>query len=299
MSQTTNAMVQKHDKLASRLTYIIIELNKGARLSVTELAQELNVSERTIQKDLNQRIVDYLPVVKKNGRYYLEDFIIGKLSYDDIKNFAVLSGIQKLYPTLEDTFLSDVLNKKINNSCLIRGGSYEDITAKQCEFDLLRLAITLKHTIGFVYKEKRREVNPYKLLNNNDSWYLVGDENNQLKTFSFTKIEQLQSKEREFLPNREFLELINKNEQQWFSEQKMHVTLHIDSYAMPYFLRKKLLTNQTILQKTPSKLILKTVVSYEEEILQVVKYWIPHITIQEPQELHEKLLNQLQLYIQS
>jgi len=290
-------MSEKYDKLASRLTFIVIELNKGSKLSVAELSEELGVTQRTIQKDMNIRLAQYLPIVKKDGRYYLEEFMIGKLGFDDIKNFALLSGIQKLYPTLKDSFLSDVLNKKISDSCLIRGGKYEDISDKECEFDLLRLAITLKHTIRFIYKEKKRELNPYKLLNNNDIWYLVGDENDQLKTFSFTKIQELTSIEKEFTPKREFLEIINKNELQWFSQHKIDVILHIDKYAAPYFLRKSLLSNQTILQQTDTQLTVKTVVSFEEEILQVVKYWIPHVTIVEPQELQERLLKELDSYI--
>lgn len=291
-------MSEKYDKLASRLTFIVIELNKGSKLSVAELSEELGVTQRTIQKDMNIRLAQYLPIVKKDGRYYLEEFMIGKLGFDDIKNFALLSGIQKLYPTLKDSFLSDVLNKKISDSYLIRGGKHEDISDKECEFDLLRLAITLKHTIRFIYKDKKRELNPYKLLNNNnDIWYLVGDENDQLKTFSFTKIQELTSTEKEFTPKREFLEIINKNELQWFSQHKIDVILHIDKYAAPYFLRKPLLTNQTILQQTDTQLSVKTVVSFEEEILQVVKYWIPHVTIVEPQELQERLLKELDTYI--
>lgn len=204
-------MATKTDKLAIRFLYIITQLNQGKKLTPKELAQKFQVTERIIQKDLNERLSQFLPITKKDGKYFLESFLIGKLGYEDIKNFAMLSGIQKLYPSLEDSFLSDVLNKNINGSCLVKGGSYEDIGDKQEEFDLLRLAITVKHQLTFVYNNKPRVINPYKLVNNNDIWYLVGDEDGKLKTYSFTKISKLSKTENRFIHNIEFLEIINKN----------------------------------------------------------------------------------------
>jgi predicted DNA-binding transcriptional regulator YafY len=292
-------MEHKTDKLAVRFLYIITQLNLGEKLTIKELAEYFNVTERIIQKDLNERLNQFLPIIKRDGKYFIEDFLIGKLDYKDIQNFAILSGIQKLYPSLEDSFLSDVLNKKINDSCLVKGGSYEDLSNKRKEFDILRLAITIKHQINFIYNDKARVINPYKLVNNNDIWYLVGDEDGRLKTYSFTKISNLCKIENEFNPNRDFLEIINKNQANWFSEQSIKVILEIDTNVSEYFLRRELLPNQTILKNTKDKLILQTKVSYDDEILKVVKYWIPHIKIIEPEYMQEKLEKELNLYLKS
>jgi len=292
-------MKTKTDKLAIRFLYIITQLNQGERLSTKELALKFEVTERIIQKDLNERLSQFLPITKKDGHYFLESFLIGKLGYEDIKNFAMLSGIKKLYPSLEDSFLSDVLNKKINDSCLVKGASYEDISDKQDEFDLIRLAVTIKHQLTFIYNDKQRVINPYKLVNNDDIWYLVGDEDGKLKTYSFTKISSLLKTENKFKPNRDYLEIINKNQANWFSQDSINVILEIDADVSEYFLRRELLPNQTILKNTKEKLILQTKVSYDDEILKVVRYWIPHVTIIEPEYLQEKLLNELYLYINS
>jgi len=50
-------MPYKHDydKILTRLTIILSRLNDSEALSVTELAKEFNVSERTIQRDFNER----------------------------------------------------------------------------------------------------------------------------------------------------------------------------------------------------------------------------------------------------
>ncbi len=282
-----------------RLTSIITRLNAGEILSVKELADEFAVTKRSIQKDLNERVMQFLPITAENGQYYLEAYLLGKLTYDDIRDFALLSGINKLYPTIDDNALSDVLNKKINDAMLIKGGAYEDISSKKKEFDLIRLAIVLKHQICFTYNDKKRLLNPYKMVNNNDIWYLVGDEDGELKTYSFTKIDKLCKTEKSFTPNSDYTDIINDPHNKWFSKNKLKVILEIDSSVAEYFLRRELLPHQVVLKQTKKKLIVQATIAYDEEILKIVRYWIPHIKIVEPYELDEKLKNELILYLNS
>ena len=292
-------MSDKTDKITVRLISIIMKLNSGEKFTSKELAKEFAVTERTITSDLNERLNKFLPIENKNNYYYLESYCIGQLGFSDIRNFARLSGIKDLYPTLADDLLADVLNAKINDSCLVKGGKYEDLSSKTEEFKLIRLAITIKHKLKFIYNDKARLVDPYKLVNNDDIWYLVADEAGQLKTYTFSKILKLSKTENSFKANRKFLEIINKNQADWFSQDNINVILEIDSHVSEYFLRRELLPNQTILKNTKEKLVLQTKVSYDDEILKIVRYWIPHIKIKEPEYLQEKLLNELNVYLKS
>lgn len=292
-------MPTKTDNLASRLAIIIGRLSAGEILNIKELAEEFAVTQRSIQRDLNERIMQYLPVTHKNGQYYMESYLVGKLTYDDIRDFALLSGIKKLYPSLDDQALSDILNEKIKNALLVKGGAYEDISNKKEEFDLIRLSIVLHHQIRFTYNDKERTLNPYKLVNINDIWYLVGDEAGELKTFSFTKLQNLCKTENPFTPNKEFTEIINDPNNKWFSKNALRVILDIDASVAEYFLRRELLPHQVVLRQTKEKLTVQTKVAYEEEILRIVRYWIPHITIVEPVELDEKLREGLNTYLQN
>ena len=289
--------LKKTDKLAMRLTSIITRLNAGEILSVKELADEFAVTQRSIQKDLNERVMQFLPITAENGQYYLEAYLLGKLTYDDIRDFALLSGIKKLYPSMDDNALSDILNKKINDAMLVKGGAYEDISSKKKEFDLIRLAIVLKHQIFFTYNDKKRLLNPYKMVNNNDIWYLVGDEKGELKTYSFTKIEKLCKTEKSFTPNSDFKEIINDPNNKWFSKNRIKAILEIDSSVAEYFLRRELLPHQVVLKQTKKRLTVQTTVAYDEEILRIVRYWIPYIKIVEPYELDEKLREDLSSYL--
>lgn len=290
-------MSNKSDKFITRALVMITKLNQGEKLITKELAQDFGVSIRVIQKDLNERLMQILPLVRKNGEYYLESFMIGKLEYKDIQNFAILSGIKKLYPSLDENFLSDILNFNINNTCLVNNGDYEDISAKRGEFELIKIAIKLQHQLSFKYKNKVRVVHPYKLLNQDNIWYLVASEDDKLKTFSFTKISQLKNIKKPFSLNKEFSQMIEKNQAKWFSQKSINVILEIDNEVKEYFLRRQLFSNQTILKDTKEKLILKTKISYDDEILRVVRYWIPHVQIIEPDYLQQKLLDGLSMYI--
>jgi len=63
-------MLKKHDydKTLTRLTIILQKLYDGELLSVKELAEEFNVSERTIQRDFNERLIRF-PIEKEGRRW--------------------------------------------------------------------------------------------------------------------------------------------------------------------------------------------------------------------------------------
>jgi len=292
-------MKTSHDTLAYRLSLILTKLNSGEKFTAVELAEEFNVSSRTIQRDINQRL-SYIPI-EKNGDYYgMESYALGKLSFGDIKNFATLSGIQSLYPTLTNEFITDILNAKLNSAYLIKNQGFENLSMKKEWFEKLSAAIIKKSPVSFEYKYKSRSVNPYKLVNNQGIWYLVADENNKLKTFTFSKIENFKWKDdkKVFTSKKEFLEVIDKNDTNWFgTDELIEVTIQIDNKAKDYFLRKEILPNKKIVEQNGEYFTISTNVSYDDEILRLVKCWIPYIKIVSPQYLRDKMNAVLKGYL--
>ena len=49
-------MTSKHEKLAERLASILIELNTYGVVDIKALVDRFNIGERTLQKDLNERL---------------------------------------------------------------------------------------------------------------------------------------------------------------------------------------------------------------------------------------------------
>ena len=288
------------DLLAKRLAFILTKLNNGEHFTVEELAHEFNVTTRTIQRDINERLV-YIPIVKENNHYFMASYALGKLNFKDIKNFAAISGIKSLYPMLDDGFISDILNIKLNNAYLIKNQGFENISHRQDWFNKISAAIIKSSPIEFTYKDKQRVVNPYKLVNNEGVWYLLAEENEKLKSFTFSKIKQFSwnNESKVFTPKKEFLYKILQNDTNWFSQELIEVVLEINNVAKEYFFRKDTLANKQILEQNSEYFTISTKVSYDDEILKIVKYWIPYIKIVSPLYLQEKFNNILKDYIET
>lgn len=291
-------MKKSHDTLAYRLSVILAKFNGGESFTAKELSEEFNVSERTIQRDINDRLF-FMPIEKKGDRYSMHSYALGKLSFKDIKSFAVLSGVSRLYPELTNEFVTDILNFKLNSAYLVKNQNFEDIGGKKEWFESLSAAIVKNSPVSFSYADKQREANPYKLINNNGIWYLLAEEEGKLKNFTFSKIKKFIWKDdtKTFSPKKEFLEQIAKNDTNWFSDELIEVILQIDNEAKEYFLRKEILPNKKIVEQNDEYLVVSTKVSYADEILRLVKYWIPYIRIISPIYLQERLEKVLREYI--
>ena len=284
------------DLLAKRLAFILTKLNNGERFTLEELALEFGTNTKTISRDLKERFI-YIPIKKEGNYYSLEDYALGKLNLEDIKNFATISGIKSLYPTLTNQFLTEILENKINRVFLIKNSGFEVIENKKEDFEKLSRAIAKHQLVEFIYKNVEKIVEPYKLINSNGVWYLCANDNEKLKTYSFTKMENLKIKNDKFNLNIELLNQIEKDEINWFSNEAKEVHLKIDNNAKEYFLRKKILANMKIIEETSEYFIVSTKIAFDDEIINLVKYWIPYIEIISPNHLAKKLNNILNSYI--
>ena len=287
--------MKEHDKLSTRLSQILIKFNNGDRVTIEDLAEEFGVSKRTIERDFVR--FSYLPIIKENKEYYLEDLAIGKLNFDDIKNFAIFSGVKSLFPSLTKQFLAEILTDKINKAFLVSNSGFEDIEKKQEIFYNLTSAICDQKIINFFYNDKARVIKPYKLINTNGIWYLNATENEDIKTYTFSKIKSLKVTDEKFIQNINILKEIERNEINFLSSITKEVHLEIDNSAKEYFLRKKVLSNMKIIDQTNEYFIVSTNVAFDDEILNIVKQWIPYIRIVPPLELQNKLQDTLKNYL--
>ena len=224
--------MRSHDKIGFRLSRILTRLNGGARLSIDELAEEFNVNKRTILRDFER--LSILPIQKENGKYFLEEYALGKLGFKDIKAFAALIGARSLFPELDDRFISDVLNEKLNKAYLIKNQGFESIQISRDDFEAVSAAVIKNRILECKYSGKERKLKPYKLINNSGIWYLLADDDGKLKNFTLSKIKRIKIKGDTFAANAEFLKRIEKNDTNWFSDAKFKVTLEIKNEAMEY-----------------------------------------------------------------
>lgn len=279
-----------HDTLVYRLAQILIKLNQGEKLDPQLLADEFGVNLRTIQRDLNARFA-YLPLQKTAGRYHLDSAFLGKLSSKDIERFAGLAGICGLFPSLSDDFLRDIFDTRIQPALLVKGHHYENLVGKHHDFRELENAIIARRKVTFDYVKTEGlksypGVSPYKLINNKGIWYLAALDGDKLKSFSFTKIERLRTLETCFNWDPYIDSQLAKEDGIWLSERKQEVVLKVSREVASYFKRRRLIADQVIEKELDDGgLIVSTKVGHPNQILPIVRYWIPHIRIISPEAL--------------
>lgn len=291
-----------HDTLVYRLAQILVKLNQGEKLDPYALADEFGVNLRTIQRDLNERFA-YLPLQKSDGRYHLDPAFLGHLSTKDIERFASLAGVRGLFPSLGDDFLRDVFDSRLQSALLVKGHNYESLSGKEQHFKDIERAIVGRYQVTFDYQKpegaKRYEaIWPYKLINNKGIWYLVAQDGEKLKTYSFSKIDRLKVLDVVFDRPADIDAKLAKEDGVWLSENPQEVVLKVNSEVAGYFKRRKLIANQVIEKElADGDLILSARVGHPNQIMPIIRYWLPHIRVMSPiglqSELEQGLLDYL------
>lgn len=292
-------MSKKHEKLAERLATILIELNQTGQVDIMALAERFSVSVRTLQKDLNERLT-FLHWEKAGPRYYsINPNQLGVFTQADITRFARFASVQDLFPKLDREFFQQSLTESIK----VQGFQYESIQHREREFKQLQQAIDNHQIIKFGYTKPgqqptNRTLEPYVLLNKNGIWYVIGLENGKQKTFCFSQMHFLMLTKQTFAPKLEFLEEIKRSDSISHGNQVDEVIIKVDTKVAHYFTRRALLPNQEIIRHIENgELLISCKNIHEMEIIPLVQYWIPHLTIVSPADLQEKLMNKLKDYV--
>lgn len=293
---------KSNDQLAFRLTQILVKLNRGEKLSPEALSAEFNVTLRTVQRDMTDRF-SFLPLEKKDGRYALDPAYLGRISLRDVENFACLAGLQGLFPSLSGDFLRDIFDSRIQSALLVKGQHYEDLGGKLHSFKQLEQAILGHHLVTFQYHKTEgsktyTDAEPYKLVNHGGAWYLAAKDGDRLKAYSFSKIDRLLVSERTFVPDPEVSETLRNEDDIWLNPDKTEVVLKVAREAADYFKRRKLIANQVITKELEDGgLIVSCKVAHQNQILPLVRYWLPSIRVISPEGYQAVLETELKAYL--
>ena len=139
---------------------------------------------------------------------------------------------------------------------------------------------------------------PYLLLNQKGIWYLAGVDQGKLKTFAFSRLSAPVVLDSRFTPAPAIKEQLRREEGIWLSEKPLEVVLKISPAVAGYFKRRNLIANQVIEKELEDGgLIISAKVGHINQVLPIVRYWIPHIRIVNPDSLHHQLERELETYL--
>lgn len=301
------AYKKDYDKILTRLTTILARLNDGEALGVQELANEFNVSTRTIQRDFNERLISFR-IFQKNRKWKMQEGC--KLEKTtSIEETIILEIIEKMSENIGGQFFSKTkkLLQKIKNddyNPFYTKLNIEDISDKLNEVQELESAIKSKNTLLCKYKINKTieiKINPLKIVNYEGFWYLVAidTKNNTLKKYYLKNLFNIKTVNDKFEVTKELDELLDNSVSIWFQEdiEPFEVRLHIEDEIVKYFQRKPISKTQVIEKyHSDGSLEIKVIITHEMEILPIIKYWLPYIKIIEPKWINDILDKQIDAY---
>jgi predicted DNA-binding transcriptional regulator YafY len=222
-----------------------------------------------------------------------------------VERFASLAGVHGLFPSLSADFLREIFDARIQSAFLVKGKNYEDLGGKEVLFHQLELAILESRLISYTYQKDEgiktyNNVQPYKLVNHDGVWYLAGKDGEKLKAFTLVKIDRLQVADAIFASDPSVHKTLIQEDDIWLNEKKLEVVLKITGQAASYFRRRKLVANQVIDKELEEGgMIVTTKVAHVNQILPIVRQWIPHIRILSPDGLQAEMECEIQRYLNS
>lgn len=299
---------QKYDTILRRLTQILSKLSNDERPNTKELAEEFNVTVRTIQKDFKNNLCEF-PIIKdEDGRFmFQKGFSLNRTILDNdevmflkiaLSQYNNVSNIEKI----KNSIFQKLATKNFYNPYYIKQPDIEDLDIDSPFIQQLEKYIKNQEIVQLILDKKSIEVEAYKIANFNGFWYLFAKDlkDNRVKTFKLSEIKKVISVNMYYKTTPEAIESILENAHSAFytDGNSFEVIIRVDKEAAPYFKSKDFLESQAILEEyKDGSLKVSFEVSHDEDIDNIIKAWLPHVEIVSPERLRTKLIKELKDYV--
>ena len=276
-------------------------------LSIQELSQKMNVSTKTIQRDLYDVLNEHGAI--KQGRLWKLD---SKQAEDHLQpsERIILGILDEMAKNAGSSFYGKAHSLLQQISQQLEHPIFANVHSEALEeshialFSHIEKAIKERHTIHFTYKKHPFEIKPLKLAFFDGFWYVLAqdcNDNDKFKKFYLKSITQLTITHQSFDLSSTLEERLKQANSIWFDldAEVFDVHLLLDKQIVTYFERKPL-KGQTIVGKdTDGSVEIIVPITHEMEIVPLVFWYIPYIKILEPQWIGDIVKNEIVKYIKS
>lgn len=301
-------MSKDYDKTLTRLVGILTKLSSNELVEIKELATEYNVSVRTIQKDIYQRLISF-PIIKDENKKlkFIDGFTINKSLLNNDEMMLVSLALSKFENVkdlnkLTSSTLKKLLSPTTFNPYHVKHEDVEDLNIDSPVIENLENAIKNQYEILISVKENEIAFEPYKIVAYDGIWYLLGKNkfDNKICNIFLHNIKSVVILEKKYQLKHENIEkIISKINSSWFQEGILYdVKVKVYKEISYIFENRDFLTSQRIERKfSDGSLIVNFQVSHDEDIDNIIKSWLPHIEVIEPKRYKDKLKKELENYI--
>lgn len=291
--------MKNHDTLARRLAIILTRLNTGEKMHLKELSNEFNVSERTLQRDFNERFA-YLPIQRHGIYYFLDPKFLGRQTNNQISLLLSNMGINTFFSG--NSYLSNgILNNKDIPAFLFKNPIIENISSHSLIFDDLIISIKLKKDIiincdGIIITNFQ----PYRLVNDCGLWYLVGVHDNLIISLRISKITKIIQSNNKYNYDQSVDEYISTHNFNPESFSLIECSILVKSNISEEFLTENSNDDFNLLKKLESgDLIINFKTNNIRQFLRKIKAWVPDIEVISPCWVKQRLDAELKEYLNS
>ena len=312
-------------------TYRVLELirrfNRNEKVCIAQLQHETlweGKHEKTIRRDLDiikQVFPDTFHLIRgENGCYKA----VTNALFENITSAEQLSLLVQTLNIADRSNLFDDLNidpadrailekqiKETKEIYLFKSKPFENRSVDPALLKKLEQAIYHRRELRITYQAPHRTfdytIKPYRIVFMNENFYLASEVVNTPFRFSPLRLSRILAAEttgKTFHQNREIARFIKEMQTPLASyrpdyrDHLITVTLEVAPSKAAHFLTKKHLPSQTIKEKREDDaLILTFTVTQEEEVIDLILRWIPHIKVVSPKTLKNKIERRLKAYL--
>lgn len=290
-----------------RLTHLITLLSQGLHVNTPSISKELVVTQKIIQTDFNNFLLPYFENI-----YYdyttkcykcLKPLLSSTLfSAHELAIICILKAKSKDKYSDKDFSLHveglfDKFEKLLSHD-IYSVSSLEKIDDFKDEIVLIKYAIKHKQEIECNYRDKKRILQPMKILNFDDFWYLINYDTSykDIRKYHLNSIKNIKLLDTHFEVDTESLAKFNNAINAWFKPdvEPYIVTLHIHKTIAKYFERKLISITQRIIKTYQDGSIeIELYITDDMEIIPTIQKYLPYIKVIEPSSLYKKIVANL------
>lgn len=308
-----NKGTAKHEEGLKRLQRLvkILQIIENRRPGRKELAEELNITERQLYRDINDLITAELPIVydRSKGIYCFEDtFSLKKISVkaEELQSLLMArelfshtgggfkEGIEGVYRKILAAQSEPPVRMQLEPAI--------DFAKIETQYQAINKAIEESLRVEIEHcgqdgKYTKREIDPYRLFYSNGFWYVLGwcHVRQDIRTFALDRIKKVRILEKHNLTRAgfNFDEYIAMCWRSFYLEDPQEICIKFSPLAAKEIRRKEWHPTQKIKELKDGSLELALLISGEDEIMRWILSWGKEAQVVKPKSLKTRILQEI------